>query len=131
MPVGDSIALVPGIVHITYVRNPGAAFSLLPNQQLVFLIVSIAVIISIIYYYWRTGVVDRLLTIALGLVLGGAAGNLIDRVVFAGRVTDFIDLRVWPIFNVADSAIVIGVMMLIVIMLNSVRKESAQAKNPG
>jgi len=129
MPVDTSIALVPGIVHITHVRNPGAAFSLFPDQRLIFLIASIAVIISIVYYYRRAGGVDRMLTIALGLVLGGATGNLIDRVV-SGRVTDFIDFRVWPIFNIADSAIDIGVALLIISMFSSARKESAQAKNP-
>ncbi len=130
IPVDISIPLVPGILHITHVRNAGAAFSLFPNQRLVFLIVSIAVIISIVYYYWRAGNVDRKLTIALGLMLGGASGNLIDRLV-SGRVTDFIDFRVWPIFNIADSAIDIGVALLIIIMLIGARKESAQVKNPG
>ncbi|MHB8840163.1 MAG: signal peptidase II [Candidatus Aquicultor sp.] len=129
IPVDTSIPLVSGILHITHVRNAGAAFSLFPNQRLVFLIVSIAAIISIVYYYWRVGDVDRKLTIALGLMLGGAAGNLTDRLV-SGRVTDFIDFRVWPIFNIADSAIDIGVALFIITMLIDARKESAQAKNP-
>lgn len=118
IPDGSSYPLIPGILHITHVRNPGAAFGLLPNQHFVFLFVSIGVIIFILYYYWRVKSVSRSLAIAFSLVLGGAIGNLIDRVA-SGRVTDFIDLRVWPVFNVADSAIVVGVILISLMMIGS------------
>ncbi len=124
MSVGDSIPLIPGILHITYVRNPGVAFGLLPNQKIVFLIISLAVIIFILYYYRRLNVAERLQTLALGLLLGGTVGNIIDRF-FLGKVTDFIDFRVWPVFNLADSSIVIGIVLLGFVFINNARKESA------
>lgn len=124
VPVGDSIPLIPGILHITYVRNPGVAFGLLPNQKIVFLIISLAVIIFILYYYRRLNVAERLQTLALGLLLGGTVGNIIDRF-FLGKVTDFIDFRIWPVFNLADSSIVIGVVLLGFILISNARKESA------
>lgn len=129
LPVGESVSLIPGIVHLTHVRNPGAAFGILPNQQIIFLIVSIAVILFILFYYYKGAVktTDRLTTVSLGLVLGGAIGNLIDRTV-SGRVTDFIDFRFWPVFNIADSAIVVGVALLGLILVSGARQESIETK---
>ncbi len=125
MPVGDSVPLIPEVLHITHVRNPGGAFGLLPDQKIVFLIISLAIIIFILYYHRRLNITDRLQTLALGLLLGGAVGNIIDRFLL-GKVTDFIDFRVWPVFNLADSSIVIGVVLLGFIFINSTRKEPAQ-----
>jgi signal peptidase II len=107
-----SIALLGGGVHLTYVRNTGAAFSLLPGGGLVFASIAIAVSAGIVLYYRRVAAGPALLRIGLSLVLGGAIGNLIDRVRL-GYVVDFIDLRWWPVFNVADSAIVVGVAALV------------------
>lgn len=125
MPVNSSYPLVPGIIHVTHVRNSGAAFGLLPNQKIIFLVVSIVVIAVIVYYYLRAKVEDRQQMLALGLLLGGAVGNVIDRI-FLGEVTDFIDLRIWPVFNLADSSIVVGAIMLSIIFLINARKESSQ-----
>ena len=127
LPIGESVPLIPGIVSLTHVRNPGAAFGIFPHQRSIFLIVSIAVILSIIYYYKRLEKVDRPITVGLGLVLGGAIGNLIDRAFFI-RVTDFIDFGFWPVFNIADSAIVVGVIVLSLILLSSVRQERVRIK---
>lgn len=125
MSVGGSIPIIPGVLHVTHVRNPGGAFGLLPDQKIVFLTISLAIIIFILYYYRRLNVTERLQTLALGLLLGGAVGNIIDRFLL-GNVTDFIDFRVWPVFNLADSSIVIGVVLLGFIFINSNRKEPVQ-----
>jgi signal peptidase II len=114
IPLGVSwnpIAWLDPIVTFTHVRNTGAAFGLLPQLSGIFIVVALVVIVGIIVYYRQLAQASLLLRIALGLQLGGAAGNLIDRLVF-GYVTDFIDFRVWPVFNVADSAIVIGTALL-------------------
>jgi len=92
---------------INYQENYGAAFSLFQGQLLIFILVSILVIFLISFYYNRVRY-----KIALLIIFGGTIGNLIDRI-FLGFVRDFIDLKVWPVFNIADSANVIGVAILI------------------
>lgn len=127
MLLGDSVPVLPGLLHITHVKNSGAAFGILPNQHLLFLIAGIVVIIVMLYYFRQLAVADGLSTVAFGSVLGGATGNLIDRMVF-GKVTDFIDFRVWPVFNVADSAIVVGMILLSFILIKDARNEVGHAE---
>jgi signal peptidase II len=105
-PVG-SIPLV-GFLRLTYVENRGAAFGLLQNQTLLFILVGLVVVGGLIASYRHLPTVPPLLNLALGLQLGGALGNLVDRI-RQGYVVDFVDLTWWPVFNVADSAIVVGV----------------------
>lgn len=106
---GQSIPLIRGIVHLTYVRNTGAAFGILSGQRFFFIAVTlVAVMLLIIYARQVKG--NGLLQVAFGLLLGGAVGNLIDRLVYVA-VIDFIDFRIWPVFNFADMAIVIGVAL--------------------
>jgi len=100
------------IVRLTYVENEGAAFGLLTNEYLLITFAIIMVIATIAIYYRYPYWGHPLPKTGLGLVLGGAVGNLIDRL-HLGFVVDFIDFRVWPVFNVADSAITIGVIMLV------------------
>lgn len=104
---GESIPVVPGIFHITYVRNAGAAFGLFQHQTGLFVAVTAVVIALIVLYGRQAARGQPLLALALGLQLGGAVGNLVDRL-RGGTVVDFLDFRVWPVFNLADSAIVIG-----------------------
>jgi signal peptidase II len=100
-----------GLVRLTYVRNTGAAFGLLANQTFL-IVLTTAVGIAVILLYYSYPPLNRLpVRVGLGLLLGGSVGNLVDRLRF-GYVTDFIDLRVWPVFNLADSAIVVGVAIL-------------------
>ena len=102
---GQSIPLIENIFHLTYVRNPGAAFSLFPHKTLFFIVVTIAVLVVILYYYNKIPA-DRLRArTALALQFGGAAGNLVDRI-FGGYVVDFFDFRVFPVFNIADSGVI-------------------------
>ena len=109
---GHSVPVVSPILQLTYVQNTGAAFGLLKGQQLLFVLLSLVVIAAIIWELATKGSRVATVTWGCGLVLGGAIGNLIDRL-RVGYVIDFLDLRVWPVFNVADSAITIGVALLI------------------
>ena len=108
----ESIPLIPSVLHLTYVQNTGAAFGLLKGQQVFFVGFSLAVIAWMCWELCTKPTKEALVVWGCALVLGGAIGNLIDRVHF-GYVVDFIDLRVWPVFNVGDSAITVGVVLLI------------------
>jgi signal peptidase II len=111
MAVGQSIKVVPDIFHVTLVFNNGAAFGLMKDRAAFFILISTLVILFIIIFAWRHKGMRVLLALSLGLILGGSLGNLVDRVTF-GHVIDFLDFRVWPVFNIADSAITVGVGML-------------------
>jgi len=118
MHIGESIPVIEGIFHITYIENPYTAFGLFKYQTIFFVIAaSISVILIILIYKKIIFKKDPFMYIPLTLVLGGAVGNLIDRVRIDGRVIDFIDFRIWPIFNFADSAIVCGMLVLLIHVL--------------
>ena len=95
----------------TYVTNTGAAFGLFPDRGAIFMAIAVVVVVVIAIYYWHMPAGQWLIKLSLGLQLGGAAGNLIDRVQY-GHVVDFIDFKFWPVFNLADTSIVIGVSLL-------------------
>jgi len=99
--------------RIIYVTNTGVAFGMFKNMGLVFAILACIVSMAIIYYYPRIPAHDWMLRLALGFQLAGALGNLIDRILFQGRVTDFISVGDFPVWNVADSSITIGVGILL------------------
>ena len=102
------VVFINPVVYFTLVHNRGAAFGIMKNQTPVFIITSVVAISLIIAELRKKcNPVLSLYNISLGLILGGALGNLIDRLLF-GYVIDFIDLRFWPVFNVADSSITIG-----------------------
>lgn len=109
---GALVDLLGGRLRLDYTRNFGAAFGVYRGGGLILVLVAVVVSIGIVMYYQRLAQSPTLVRLALGLVLGGAVGNLIDRVRL-GYVVDFIDLRWWPVFNLADSAIVIGVALLL------------------
>lgn len=117
---GDSLPIVKGIFHLTYLSNPGGAFGILPIYPFL-LIVSLMTIGLIIFYSRKVQPKSIVQGMSLGFVLGGAVGNLIDRLSW-GRVIDFLDFRIWPVFNLADSAIVIGSGMLIAFWLKELLK---------
>lgn len=113
---GETVPVIDGILHWTLQRNPGAAFGLFRQFPVVFTVLASAIAIGILANLRK--VTDRTTAAALGLVLGGALGNLADRVarppgVFRGEVVDFIDFRVWPVFNLADAAVVTGAGLLV------------------
>ena len=115
MQLGDSIPVVPGILHLTYIKNDGGAFGILGGQGSILLLGS-AVAVAFVLWMLLEGPPARLMVLGCGLILGGAAGNLLDRLA-AGEVTDYVDLRVWPVFNAADAAIVLGVGVLLLATL--------------
>ncbi len=113
---GESFSIIDGFLQITHVQNTGAIFGLFADWQLLFIIAAIGSIVLVVVYYIKMKETHVVFNIALGLELGGAIGNLIDRI-GQGHVTDFIHLSIWPVFNIADSAIVIGVVLLVYVAL--------------
>ena len=114
-PEGQSIFEL-GIFRLTHIQNTGAAFGLFRGHSFILTIIGLvgvaALLIYVLLIYRRFPLLDNMLgKTALGLVLGGTIGNLVDRLRF-GYVTDFIDVGIWPAFNIADSAIVVGVILL-------------------
>ena len=117
---GMPVTVLP-FFNLTLVHNTGAAFGIFRQQTLFFIVVSVLAVIAIAIYIKRKQNFLFLRDAALALILGGALGNLVDRLRF-GYVVDFFDFRVWPVFNVADSAITIGTILLIVSLLRKNRK---------
>ena len=119
VPITDCLSL-------TYVRNTGSAFGLFANQAFLLILVAIVGLVAILLLYRYLSKSSILSISALGLIFGGAIGNLIDRLRF-GYVTDFVDVRLWhdfhwPAFNVADSAITVGSIVLVIFIVSAFRK---------
>lgn len=114
-----------GFFRITYGTNSGTAFGLFPNHTTLLIVVSLVAIGFLFYFYRAHAMPSLLLRFAIGLQLGGAFGNLIDRVL-NGKVVDFIDVGPWPIFNLADSSIVVGIFILMAVFL--LTKESTEER---
>lgn len=112
LALNQSIPVIKNIFHLSLVHNQGAAFGILKNQVPLFIFIAI-VAMTMIYLDLKNTKVKRsmLYKISLGLILAGGLGNLIDRL-FLGFVIDFLDFRIWPVFNIADSAITIGAILL-------------------
>jgi signal peptidase II len=110
LSLNTPVPLIKNFLNLTLVHNRGAAFGLLQNQLFLFILVSLFAI-GLILYNLKNKSNSVILKVCLSLILGGAAGNLIDRMRF-GFVIDFFDLRVWPVFNIADSAITIAAILL-------------------
>jgi signal peptidase II len=111
----DPVQVIPGVLQLNYTLNSGGAFSLGTGQPWLFFGASVAIAAAIVVLAFRVSAVPS--AVGLGLVLGGATGNLTDRLLHgpgvSGRVIDFIDFHVWPVFNLADASIVIGAGVLI------------------
>lgn len=129
IPVGAEWTPAPWLANslaITHTTNTGAAFGLAPDAGWIFVVIAVIVILGIIFYYDKLPTDHWMVRVALGLLLGGSIGNLMDRLT-RGSVVDFIDLRVWPIFNIADSAIVVGVFILFYYLLKEEKAIKARA----
>jgi len=130
---GASVPILGGLLCLTLTRNPGGAFGLFQAWTQLLVIIAIIVVVGMLLLVRRKANMSRILTVSIGLELGGAVGNLIDRIRFR-YVVDFIDLRVWPVFNIADIAITIGLFLLAYYVFvnephgrpadNSIREES-------
>ena len=116
---GERDGVLPG-VEIVHVRNPGVAFGFLPEAGAVVVVLTVVALVALLAYFTLRAR-RPLLWLPTGLLLGGAVGNLVDRVRI-GSVVDFIDLPLWPAFNVADAAIVIGVLALLYVLEGSERE---------
>lgn len=112
MVLGESIPVIPGVFHFTYILNPGAAFGMLENQRWFFIFAGILIIVTFLYYYPRLRRQVAWFHYGCVALLAGAVGNLIDRIQ-NGLVVDYLDFRIWPVFNIADIAIVLGVASMI------------------
>ena len=114
--------MIPGIFHLTLVYNPGIAFGLFRQYENILLI--IITLSLVVLFFWATRLTrsSHLLRTALALILGGATGNWLDRIRI-GAVIDFFDFRVWPVFNVADSSISVGVGLYLIYFFTRKRKE--------
>ncbi|MGE0083983.1 MAG: signal peptidase II [Desulfococcaceae bacterium] len=125
MPLHHSIPVIPGLFSITHIHNPGGAFGFFADQhplirKAVFLFMSSAAAGFVLWFYHQIPKTHRWLSFGLCLIFGGAIGNLIDRFRF-GKVVDFLDFYIgtyhWPAFNVADSAISVGVTIFVIHLL--------------
>lgn len=113
----NSITLIKNFFYLTYTNNTGAAFSILTDKRIFLVLVGIIIIILLIYYLKKHQIKNTINKIAFALVIGGSLGNLIDRII-RGSVVDFIDIKIFsynfPIFNLADTFITIGVLLLLI-----------------
>ncbi len=126
MRLGESAPLIPQVLSLTHTRNEGGAFGILGGHSGVLLLGS-AVALAFVLWMLFKGTPTRATTLGCGLILGGAAGNLLDRL-SAGEVTDFLDLdfwplQQWPVFNAADVAIVLGAATLLLASLRSEKSD--------
>ncbi len=132
LPGRSTVRLLGGAVYLRHTRNTGAAFSIAQGQTVLLSLVALAVVVAIVRTARRLG--SSAWSVCLGLILGGAVGNLVDRVFRApgplrGAVVDWIDLRVWPVFNLADSALVIGVCLAVLLELQGRRIDGTRAES--
>jgi signal peptidase II len=125
LQLGQAIVVIPRVFRITHVLNTGAAFSMFENMnehtvRNLLIAFSIAAVIVVLALLWKLGSTFTMTSVALALILGGALGNLYDRVMYS-HVVDFLEVHIvhyhWPDFNVADSCIVIGACLLLLEML--------------
>lgn len=135
MSLHESFVVIGGFLNVTYVRNPGAAFSFLSDapaifRSIFFTSVTVFAIVLALYYIAKSKIEEPLMIFSLSLILSGAVGNLIDRVRF-GEVIDFIDVYIstyhWPAFNVADSAITVGAVIMILQLTRGKKKQGVSA----
>jgi signal peptidase II len=135
IPLDDVVNIVPGFFRLTHLENTGAAFSLFadstsPFRTALLIAFSVAALAVVSVLLWKDRTVFNAGTLALSLILGGAVGNLWDRLA-DGKVTDFLDFYVgvhhWPPFNIADSAIVVGALLLLVRMLRKDQRTHSAA----
>lgn len=111
-----TIPVIDGIFHLTYVENRGAAFGVLQEKRMLFVLLTCAVLLFIVYFMYKNKGLNFYVKLALNIVVAGAIGNLADRIRL-GFVVDMFDFRIWPVFNVADICVVTGGIMLAYIML--------------
>ena len=125
IPLNESIKVIDKFFYLTYVRNKGAAFSILQDRRILLLIISV-IALFLINKYMNKEELNKLESISYGMIIGGIIGNLFDRV-FNSYVIDFLDFKIfgynYPVFNLADSFIVIGIIIMIILSIKGKKKE--------
>lgn len=120
----NSITIIKNFFYLTYINNDGAAFSILVGKRIFLILIAVLVIVMLIRYIKKNNIQNKLELVSISLIIGGSLGNLMDRLV-RGYVIDFLDFKLFnynfPIFNLADTFIVIGVFLL---LLKEIRKEN-------
>lgn len=133
LQIAEQIPVIGDFFLITSSRNTGAAFSILENQRWFLIVITIVVVVGIVWYMQKVKG-QKLMPVALALVLGGAVGNFLDRV-WTGEVVDFLQFNfgsyTFPIFNLADTAIVIGVALIVLDTLLETKREKKNAASTG
>ncbi|HLR66076.1 MAG TPA: signal peptidase II [Virgibacillus sp.] len=126
MEIYDQITVIENFFYLTSHRNTGAAWGILEGKMNFFYIITVIVVIGVIFYLHKYGKENKLLAVSLSFVLGGAIGNFIDRILHK-EVVDFLDFIIfnydYPIFNIADSALVVGVILLLIFTFMDERKK--------
>jgi signal peptidase II len=120
------VELIPGVLELRFTTNPGGAFGIFGDLSWLFVLISVVVVGAIVFA--SRNLPTTISAVGLGLVLGGAIGNLTDRLLrgpaLGGEVVDFIDLQVWPVFNLADTGVVVGAALLLLSGLRRDRREA-------
>lgn len=131
MELYEQIPIIENFFYFTSHRNSGAAWGILEGQMIFFYIITVVVLIGVIYYMEKYARDNKLLAISLSLILGGAIGNFIDRILHQ-EVVDFLDVMIfkydYPIFNIADSALVIGVIFVFIATLIEEKQKGKESK---
>jgi len=125
MRAGETIPIIQNAFHITYILNPGAAFGILENARIFFIIVTFFVLAIGFYVFPKLKKQEKFIRYGSIFLLAGAVGNLIDRIQ-NGLVVDFIDFRIWPVFNIADIAICLGAFLVVYSVISS-KEETSNA----
>ncbi len=113
---GELVPVINSFLSITRSENVGAGFGMLPGQKW-FFVAAAAIVLFLIIYFYSQIIYDKFLVFASAFILGGTVGNMMDRIFF-GRVIDYIDISFWPVFNISDMALTIGVVLLLLYMYN-------------
>lgn len=119
----STVPIINKFFYLTYVENRGAAFGIMQNYVWTLAIITSIIIIAAVYYLYINPDLNKTMRYSIALIIAGAIGNLIDRVRL-GYVVDFFDFVVWPVFNIADSAVVIGTAILVFLLLFDKQKVS-------
>lgn len=125
MSLGESIPIINNIFHLTYIENEGVAFGLFSGHTTIFVLVSAVILAGLLIFVYKEYSQAWTLHYGTALVVSGAVGNIIDRAMKAS-VTDMFDCRIWPIFNVADIAVCVGFVLLVLYLLFSSEDNSAE-----
>lgn len=118
LPLGREVVVIPYLINFSYVENRGAAFGILADKRWVFMILSVVFITALIIFAKKSKITHPLFSVSIGMIIGGGVGNMIDRI-FIGYVVDFIRATFidFPVFNIADSCVVVGVILFMVYVL--------------